>query len=257
MNVGIVGLGHMGTALAQGFLKQDLLTDLTLVSKSSNAAKAKKLGLTAYQTAEDFVSANLDLLILTVPAKATVATLKELVDAGLSEKTIVLSAAAAVSARDLKAVAAENPIYPFIPNIPVAVQAGTIALAVDEGARADQTEVVKGLLESLGDVLVVKEDQLSIAGVVGGCSPAFIDVLMDAMEDAAVSKGLDRAKAASLVASVVRGTAVLAQESDLSTADLKGQITSPGGTTIRGVLALDEHGFRHAVHAAILAANGD
>ncbi|MCK8617085.1 NAD(P)-binding domain-containing protein [Fructobacillus sp. M158] len=255
MKVGVVGLGHMGTALVQGMLRQDLLADLTVVAKTSNAKKAQALGIDSFAEQKDFVAAELDLLMLTVPAKATVAVLADLVAAGLPAKTVVLSAAAAVSATSLKAVAPQNAIYPFIPNIPVAVNAGTIALALSEAGEEEETTLVKGLLESLGDVLIVKEEQLSIAGVVGGCSPAFIDVLMDAMEDVAVSKGLDREKAAGLIASVVRGTAVLAQESDRSTADLKGQITSPGGTTIQGVLALDEHGFRHAVHAAILAAD--
>ncbi|MBS9334656.1 NAD(P)-binding domain-containing protein [Fructobacillus sp. M1-13] len=255
MKVGIVGLGHMGTAMAEGFIKQSQRSDLSLVARTSNAKKAIDLGLTAYSTDQAFLSADLDVLILAVPANVTVSVLKGLVVAGLSTKTLILSAAAAVSSDELAAVAPTNAIFPFIPNIPVSVNAGTISLALTAHSTDEQKAEVQKLLESLGDVLVVKEAQLSIAGVVGGCSPAFVDVLMDAMEDAAVAKGMDREKAKAIVASSVRGTALLAQSSDLSFADLKGQITSPGGTTIQGVLALDKNGFRHAVHEAIQAAN--
>ncbi|MBS9338115.1 NAD(P)-binding domain-containing protein [Fructobacillus sp. M2-14] len=253
MKVGIVGLGHMGTALAKGLLN---VSGTTPVGLSSNAKKAQELSIAVFKETNDFVSQEMDALILTVPAKHTVNTLEKLVKAGLSSSVIVMSAAAGVSAEALHNVSNDNPIYPFIPNIPSAINAGTTALAVTEYGTGEATITVKELLESLGDVLVVPEDQLAIAGTVGGCSPAFIDVMMDAMEDAAVAQGLDRSKAADLIASVVLGSAKLAQSSDLSTADLKGQITSPGGSTIKGVLALDANGFRHAIHEAIIKASG-
>ncbi|CAK1224271.1 pyrroline-5-carboxylate reductase [Fructobacillus cardui] len=253
MKIAVVGLGHMGTALVQG-LK---LGGHTVLGYSSNAKKAEALQIPAVTTYEDLVQTDFDVMMLTVPAKLVTTVLAKIVAAGLSEKVIVLSAAASVENADLRAAAPKNPVTTFIPNIPVAVQAGTIALAVDESVAGQNDQVVHDVLESLGDVLVVKEDQLAIAGTIGGCSPAFIDVLMDAMEDAAVAKGMDRKQAGQMVASVVAGTAQLAQQSDLSAGDLKGQITSPGGTTIKGVLTLDQHGFRGAVHAAILAAAGD
>ncbi|MDD9138882.1 NAD(P)-binding domain-containing protein [Fructobacillus sp. CRL 2054] len=255
MKVGIVGLGHMGSALVKGMVKQDSLKEVEVVALSSNTDKAAKLNISGMSDKAAFAAQDFDILMLTVPAKVTVSVLKGLAEAGLSKRTVVLSAAAGVASEDLEAVTAGNTVFTFIPNIPVAVNAGTIALAKSEKASDEEKQNVHTLLAALGDVVEVKPDQIGIAGVVGGCSPAFIDVLMDAMEDAAVSKGMDRTVAADLIASVVRGTASLAQQSDLSFSDLKGQITSPGGTTIKGVLALEENGFRHAVHEAILSAN--
>ncbi|MFC4760474.1 pyrroline-5-carboxylate reductase family protein [Fructobacillus durionis] len=255
MKVGIVGLGHMGSALVKGMVKQDELNDLQVIALSSNAKKADELGISGMSDKATFAGQDFDILMLTVPAKVTVSVLQGLVEAGLSKKTVVLSAAAGVASDDLAAVASGNTVFTFIPNIPVAVNAGTIALAQSAQASDEEKQSVHALLAALGDVVEVKPDQIGIAGVVGGCSPAFIDVLMDAMEDAAVSKGMDRTVAFDIIASVVRGTASLAQQSDLSFSDLKGQITSPGGTTIKGVLALEENGFRHAVHQAILSAN--
>ncbi|GAP00265.1 pyrroline-5-carboxylate reductase family protein [Fructobacillus ficulneus] len=253
MKIAVVGLGHMGTAMVQGLKRGSE----TLLAYSSNEKKAVELEIPTYQSYQDLLNEGPDVVILTVPAKLVTKVLQDLVAAGLSEKAVVLSAAASVSNADLRAAAPQNPVTTFIPNIPVAVGAGSIALAEDPTITGVNEENVHRLLESLGDVLVVPESQLAIAGTIGGCSPAFIDILMDAMEDAAVAKGMDRGQAGALIASVVKGTATLAQQSNLSAADLKGQITSPGGTTIKGVLALDQHGFRPAIHAAISAAAGD
>ncbi|GAP02574.1 pyrroline-5-carboxylate reductase [Fructobacillus pseudoficulneus] len=255
MKIGVFGLGHMGTAIVQGLTRSEQAVEV--LGYSSNAAKADELQVPIYSRYEDLLAQGPDVVILTVPAKYVVAVLADLVQAGLDSKVVVLSAAASVTNADLRRAAPKNPVTTFIPNIPVAINAGTTALSYNDSIQEADQRVIRTVLDTLGDVVVVKEDQLAIAGTVGGCSPAFIDVLMDAMEDAAVSRGMDRQTAAAVVASVVSGTAKLAQTSDKSFGDLKGQITSPGGTTIKGVLALDQHGFRAAVHAAILAAAGD
>ncbi|MDF7637680.1 pyrroline-5-carboxylate reductase dimerization domain-containing protein [Leuconostocaceae bacterium ESL0958] len=254
MKVAIVGLGHMGQALAKGLVRAP--EDLTLLGYSSQAEKAQALGLTPVTELPALAAQAPDVVLLTVPAKVTTQVLADLVATDLPEKTLVLSAAAAIKNADLRFQAPKHALTTFIPNIPVAVNAGTIALAQDEGLPAQALVQARTLLARLGDVITVPADQIAIAGTIGGCSPAYIDVFMDALEDVAVAEGMDRAQARQVVASVVAGTAQLAQHSSLSFADLKGQITSPGGTTVRGLLALDEKGFRQAVHAAILAAVG-
>ncbi len=104
-------------------------------------------------------------------------------------------------------------------------------------------------------MITVPESQLGIVGVVGGCGPAFVDVFMDALGDAAVKYGLDRQTAYQLIASMVKGSGALAYHSKLTPAQLRDQVTSPGGTTIRGVEALEKAGFRYAVIDAVNKAN--
>ncbi len=113
------------------------------------------------------------------------------------------------------------------------------------------------VLDSLGDVIEVPERQLDIIGVIGGCGPAFVDVMMDAMSDAAVKHGLDRQTAYEVIASMVKGTGTLAYDSKLAPALLRDQVTSPAGTTIKGVEALEKNGFRYAMMDAVNKANGE
>ena len=107
--------------------------------------------------------------------------------------------------------------------------------------------------EDLAKVLPNKE----IVNIIGGCGPAFVDVMMDAMSDAAVKHGLDRQTAYEVIASMVKGTGTLAYDSKLAPALLRDQVTSPAGTTIKGVEALEKNGFRYAMMDAVDKANGE
>ena len=119
------------------------------------------------------------------------------------------------------------------------------------GQQNKNTHQIVCLMKLLGDVIPVNEDQLNIVGTIGGCGPAFIDVIMDALSDAAVKYGLDREKAYQLAASMVAGTGKLALDSKLSPSALRDQVTSPGGTTIRGVQSLEKHDVRFAMMDAV------
>lgn len=110
-------------------------------------------------------------------------------------------------------------------------------------------------MSQLGDVIPVKEDQLSIVGTIGGCGPAFVDVFLDALGDAGVLNGLPRDLTNTLAASMVKGSASLAYESKTAPAILRDQVCSPGGTTIQGVASLEQNGFRYAVIDAVNKAN--
>ena len=139
----------------------------------------------------------------------------------------------------------------MIPNTPVSVNAGTIGLSLDPKFDKPVKDTIVQLLNDLGDVVLVSEEQLDIVGVIGGCGPAFVDVFMDAMSDAAVKHGLNRQTAYRLIASMVKGSGALAYETHQSPATLRDQVASPAGTTIRGLAALEKHGFRYGVIDAV------
>ncbi|WEV53896.1 pyrroline-5-carboxylate reductase [Leuconostocaceae bacterium ESL0723] len=256
MQVGIIGLGHMGSAIARGLVR----ADVPVIGKSSTAAKAKQqaqdLGVEVVVDTTDFLAKQPQVVILTTPVPTVISVMTDLVEHDLPKDTIVLSAAAGVSLADLKSAAPKNPLASFVPNIPVAVNAGTSALSLNDTLGEQDQTTIQDLLGKLGDVIEVPAQQLGLAGTVGGCGPAFVDVFMDALEDAAVAEGMSRLVAKQVIASMVAGSAKLAQDSPASFADLKGQVTSPGGSTIQGVLALEKNNFRQAAIAAVLAANG-
>lgn len=187
-------------------------------------------------------------LVLTTPASLTPEILK--LFHGLPANVLIISAAAGVKLTALEKVLPNNPIIRIIPNIPVAVNAGTIGLTI--GHKVVDPTPVRKLLDQLGNIIEVNEDQLNIVGTIGRCDPAFIDVIMDALGDAAVKHGLDRQKAYQLAASMITGSGKLALDTQLSPSALRDQVTSPGGTTmIRGVQALEKHGVRFALMDAV------
>ena len=248
--VAIVGTGSMGSAILEGLAKTK---QVNLVATNHPNPRAKQLAdqlkIKLYERNQDLIAEQPDVVILTVPVPVTLDVAKEL--AGLTAGTVVMSAAVGVTANDLQAVLPQAGVVPFVPNTPVAINAGTIGVAFNDQLSADQRQLANQVLDLLGDVISVPEERMDIVGTVGGCGPAFVDVMMDAMSDAAVAKGLDRATAYQLIASMVKGSGALASQSGLTPSQLRDQVTSPAGTTIRGVMALEANGFRRAVIEAI------
>ena len=116
------------------------------------------------------------------------------------------------------------------------------ANSLEEKERAE----IKALFESVGVVEELPSSLMGIGGALTGCGPAFADLMMEAYADAAVKYGVSREKAYKLVAQMLLGAAKLQLETEKVPAQLKDEVCSPGGTTIRGVAALEEYGFRNA-----------
>lgn len=248
MKIGVIGAGNMGTAMIEGWLNagQDHIAVMNPENPRVNKfCEARQLPL--FHHANKMMDWQPDVLLFTTPAAVTLDIVKDFDQ--LPAKVIMISAAAGVSLLSFEKILPNNPWMRIIPNIPVSVNAGTIGMALD--SNTDHSADVIALIEQLGQVITVPEDQLNIVGTIGGCGPAFIDVIMDALGDAAVKHGLNRQTAYQLAASMVAGSGQLALESGLSPAELRDQVTSPGGITIRGVEALEKHRIRYAIMDAV------
>lgn len=256
MKITIIGAGHMGSAIIKGLISVPEYTISAMNPVNPRVEQlAQQLKFQLVHTAAEVNQLQPQVVILTTPAKLTVNVAREL--ASLPDTTVFISAAAGISQQSLQAVLPNKTVARIIPNTPVAVNAGTIGLAIADNTPATRFTVITNLLNQLGDVIQVPEHQLEIIGVIGGCGPAFVDVMMDALSDAAVKYGLDRTTAYQLAASMVKGSGSLAYDSKFAPALLRDQVTSPGGTTIRGVEALEKHGFRYAIMDAVNQANGN
>lgn len=256
MKIAVAGVGSMGGAIITGLIKAGL-TDITSLNPESPRVKkmAADQGFTTHTDAAALLAEKPDLLILTTPAPVTVEVAQSL--AGLPADTVIISAAAGVDMASLKQALPKHPLGRIIPNTPVAVNGGTIGISYDDTTPAAAQQLANDVLSKLGDVIPVPENQLELVGVVGGCGPAFVDVMMDALSDAAVKYGLDRKTSYELIASMVKGSGKLAYDSKLAPALLRDQVTSPAGTTIRGVEALEKAGFRYALIDAVNKSMGN
>lgn len=143
------------------------------------------------------------------------------------------------------------PVFRLMPNTPVEVRQGVICYTPAKGVDADLERDVLALFERLGSVITVPEGLLAAAGAVMSVGPAYQALLAEAQVDAAVRHGLAAALASRLVVDTMSGTAALLRVRDYDTLAVRREVTSPGGTTARGLEALEAGGVRSAFQSAI------
>jgi pyrroline-5-carboxylate reductase len=246
MQVGFIGSGNMARALARGFGDPVLCTD----SGSGRAAElAAELGGEALASNRELAE-RADVVILAhKPAQlATVA--KEIADVART----VVSLLARTTQADLRAALGGGPaaILRVEPNTPVAVRRGVLAFAVpDAPVDADDEARVRELFARVGTIVDVPEALMGVAGACSGVGPAYWSLLVEAHVEAAVRRGMPAALASTLVSETMAGTAELLRERGGDTLGLRREVTSPGGTTARGLAALERGGVRAAMAAAM------
>jgi pyrroline-5-carboxylate reductase len=134
------------------------------------------------------------------------------------------------------------------------IGAGASAYALGPGATRADADLVGRLLEAVGTALEVPEKLLDAVTGLSGSGPAFVYTVIEALSDGGVRMGLPRSIAVSLAAQTVRGAAEMVQHTGEHPAVLRDRVASPGGTTIMGIQALEEHGMRAALMSAVEAA---
>ncbi|MTD38761.1 pyrroline-5-carboxylate reductase [Erwinia sp. CPCC 100877] len=257
MNIGFIGAGHMGSAMIKGFLKAAFVSPEQLFVKggSNGTAEAlqKELG---FKLIEDYNALkDCQVIFIATGAKIVLRVLKEAAPF-IAKDSILISVATGHTLKEAQEVVGkEIHVVHAIPNTPVSVNEGMIGAAFAEMMPATAKTQALNVLEVLGKVEEVSENLLGTFGTVAGCSPAFVDIFMEALADGAVMEGMPRALAYEVVAQMLLGSAKLAIDTQKHPGELKDGVTSPGGSTIKGVAALEKNGFRYAVIDAVKQAN--
>jgi len=166
----------------------------------------------------------------------------------------VASILAGVTLADLRSAYPARPVYRFMPSLPVEVRAGAVVQAACEAQDPELDRGVSELFADLGSLTVLPEGQIDAAMAVMGCSPAYIALVVEAQVDAAVRRGLPAEQAAALVVQTLAGTAELLRVRENDTLRVRREVSSPGGTTARGLAALERGGIRSAFSDAMDAA---
>lgn len=255
MRIGFLGFGNMAQALADGLLAaahDDLQLGATALHWDKLVRNCEARGMEAFPTAEDLVDFS-DLLVLAVKPWQ-LATLLPPLQATLEGK-LVVSVAAGKGFDDLEALLPGIPHITALPNLPVAVGQGLLICEEKHSLNADQLANFEAIFSRLGKIYYLPPDQFSAGATLSGCGPAFTAMYIEALADVGVKHGLKRDLALSLAAQMTAGSGSLVAAGN-HPALVKDQVCSPGGTTIRGVIALERHGFRGAVTEAIDAIEG-
>ena len=258
MILAILGAGKMGEALARGILDAGVVApdDLRLadIATARVVALASELGVVAAADNRRAV-ADASLVILAVKPQIVETVCAEIA-AVIPAHGTVLSIAAGVTLRQLKQMLPREDIMlaRAMPNTPCLVAAGAIGLSVDPQAPQEVRQSLRALLSPLGLVEELPESLLNAVTGLSGSGPAYIAVLIEALADGGVRMGLPREQAQRLAAQTVLGTGKLILETQQHPAQVKDAVSSPGGTTIAGLAALEAHNFRYALIDAVQAA---
>ncbi len=256
MKIGIIGLGNMADAVIGGMLRQEIVKreDITgsAATRQTVERMAERYGI---RTTVDnkAVAEAADVLILAVKPQFLEAVIAEIRDC-LSEQTLLITIAAGKTIDWYESAFGKAiRLVRCMPNTPALVGAGFTAVCVNENVTAEEQACAIRLMESLGGTCVIPESRMDAFAAVAGCSPAYVFLFIEAMADAGVAAGMPRAQAYEAAARAVMGSAKLLLETGRHPGELKDMVCSPGGTTIQGVKALEEHGMRGAVMDAIAA----
>lgn len=253
---GFLGAGKMATALARGWLSAGLIAaDRTLASDPVPAARdafSRDTSLKATTDNREVVTAS-DLLVLAVKPQSMAALLAE-IKPHVTERHLVVSIAAGITLKQIGEALGNRRLVRVMPNTPCLVNASASGYSPGQAATADDAALVERLLNAVGRAYRVPEHLLDAVTGLSGSGPAFVYVMIEALSDGGVRVGLPRDVATALAAQMVLGSAKMVLETGMHTGALKDMVTSPGGTTIAGLHALERGGLRAALMDAVEAA---
>lgn len=257
-SIGFIGAGQMAQALARGFVAAGLVEPRQLVAAdpmpTSLAAFSKALPGARTAAGNREVVDAADVIVLAVKPQQ-VAQVAEQLGARLDGAKLLVSIAAGVRLKKLAELFGTERVVRVMPNTPCLVGCGASGYCLAAGASQADAELVRQLLESVGKAFPLADEKLldAVTGL-SGSGPAFAYVMIEALADGGVRMGLPRDIAAALAAQTVRGSAEMVLVTGEHPAALKDKVTSPGGTTIAGLQALELGGFRATLMAAVEAA---
>lgn len=252
---GFIGAGKMASALIRGMIRAGAASPSSIAAsdpspEALSALEAEGISL-AGSNAE--VAERSDAIVLAVKPQAMDAALGEL--GARAEGKLVVSVAAGVMIERLcSGLGSGVRVVRVMPNTPALVGEGAAAYCFGPGVTSEDEELVLRLLRSVGMARRVPESLMDAATGLCGSGPAFVYAVVEAMSDGGVLAGLPRDLATAMAAQTVLGAARMVLETGLHPGVLKDQVTSPGGTTIAGVHALERGGLRAALIDAVRAA---
>lgn len=255
--IGVVGAGKIGSAIMRGVIRAGLVSNEQVmasdVSETLRRSVAKDLDV---KVTADNAAACLfaDIVILAVKPQIVDSVLDGIA-AKLGKSKLLISVAAGVPLARLEShLLAGARVVRVMPNIPCIVGAGASCYSGGANATAKDLENVGQILSSFGVAAPLEEKYLDAVTGLSGSGPAYVFLFIEALADGGVQVGLPRDVALKLALQTVYGSARMALESDKHLGELKDEVTSPGGTTIAGLYALEKGGFHGTVMEAVLNA---
>lgn len=253
VTVGIIGLGTMGVALASALRASE---DTRIIGTTRRAANAREIAQTLRidAAADNLELARAsDVIVLCVKPYQARHVIEEIRPE--LEGKLLITICASVTIADVRALSGDRTaVVRAMPNTPCLIGAGMTVLSRDGGTDDLQLETAARLFAPLGRTAVL--DEALMDGVTGlsGCGPAYVFLIIEALSEAGVKLGIDRATSTLLAAQTLLGAAQLVLERGAHPAALKDEVTTPAGCTIDGLMVLEDGRLRSTLIAAVVAA---
>ena len=255
MKLGFIGCGNMATAIISGAVKSGTINRKDIYAynptKSKVDALIEKYGINSCESATETVN-NCDYIVLAVKPNVLASVLNEIAGSVSGKNKILISIATGKSTKFIADnLNSEEKIVRIMPNINAVVSESCTAYCTNELVTDSEKENIETLFSSIGTITEIEESVFPLFGVIGGCSPAFVYMFIDALARAGVQHGMKKELALKFAAQSVLGSAKTVLESNEHPFELIDKVCSPGGTTIEGVISLQADGFETAVHNAV------
>lgn len=249
----IIGCGAMGGAILSGCLAKGLWKKENVYVKehSEEASREKAARYGVHPSLDGQEAGEADLVLIAVKPNVVPEVLEEI---SRYHPSRVLSIAAAVTLETLeKGLPEGTEVIRVMPNTPASVGEGMAAIAPGTKASPAFIKEAEEIFSALGREAVVTERQLDELGALSGAGPGYAFVIIDALADAGVLIGLPRKLAIEAAAQTLYGAAKMVLETGKHPDELRDQVTSPGGTTIAGIYAMEQKGLRGALMDGVKA----
>ncbi len=256
MKLGIVGTGNMGEAILKGLIDNVLKTqDIICVDKSQESLDRIAKAYQVVCSAEISAIKDCDVVLLAVKPQNMDEVLP-LMGKVISEKTLIISIAVGITSSFIvkNLGISKAAVVRAMPNTPALVGKGVTGIAKGEFATDAQLTIAKDLLEAVGQVVVVNEDQIDVVAAASGSGPAYYFYVTELLIEAAVAHGLSRDVAQVLVENTFVGSSALFENSDDDVIELRRKVTSPKGTTQAAIEFLESKDLKSIWQNALGAA---
>lgn len=253
--IAIIGVGNMGLALMRGMIDSGVPPEcITVHNRRESRTKAivEEYGVRGAESNAACVQ-GADVVLLAVKPQIFGKVLAEIRDS--VGDALVLSVAAGITCDRMETeLGGKVRVVRAMPNTPAVIKEGAAAVCPGSHATEADLELAVAVLEPICRVLVVDEIHMDAVTGLSGSGPAYVMLIIEAFSDAGVRVGLSREVAQALAVQTLRGSARLLQETKEHPGRLRDQVTSPGGTAIAGLHALEEGGLRTTIMNAVEAA---
>lgn len=260
--IAIIGGGKMGEAILSGWISASegaagTWSARNFVVVDPGAERRAWLRATyGVDCVEDAAALEAaDLILLSVKPQVMIGVLESVAKLPFASCALFVSIAAGLTTSRLEdALPAGIHLVRVMPNIPLLIGAGATTLCAGSHATEDEVALVRDLFGCIGQAFVVEESQMDVTCAINGSGPAYVAALVEALAQAGARNGLSRDLAEKLAAQTVVGTGRLMAEQGRSAEQTRIDVSSPGGTTLAALKAMEEHGFTASLEAGVDAA---